>query len=233
MKKPVFYTEFAYILGLFLLAWGTALVEWGGYGISMVVAPAYVLHMALSTKWAWFSFGVAEYFLQAVVLGIMVLVLRKFKVSYLLSFVATIIYGILLDCGMALFGNILPAVPVEWQSVLAYVGGDMAVCAGVALIFRTYLPPEIYEMFIKEVAPKAGLQLYIFKIIYDCVSLAVAVLMSFALFGELRGIDIGTICCAFINGMLIKLFSNFYDRTFAFKDGFPWRKKFEDDPQTQ
>ena len=38
MKKPVFYTEAAYFIGLFLLALGTALTAYGGFGISMVVA---------------------------------------------------------------------------------------------------------------------------------------------------------------------------------------------------
>ena len=43
MKKPVFYTELAYILGLVLLALGTALTVYGNFGVSMVVAPAYIL----------------------------------------------------------------------------------------------------------------------------------------------------------------------------------------------
>lgn len=228
MKKPVFHTELAYLFGLFMLAWGTALTAWGGYGISMVVAPAYVLHMALSQHLPWFSFGIAEYVLQALVLGIMMLLLRKFKFSYLLSFAAALIYGVMLDSGMALFGKILPAEPVEWQQMLAYFGGDMAVCAGIALVLRSYLPPEVYELFVKEVAPKAGLKFHIFKIIYDCTSLVLAIILSFALCGGLQHIGIGTVCCAFINGMLIKLFSNLYDHAFVFKDLFSLRNKFEE-----
>ena len=232
MKKLVIHTEFAYLLGLFLLAWGTALTEWGGYGISMVVAPAYVLHKALVVALPWFSFGVAEYVLQALVLGMMLLVLRKFKFTYLLSFATALIYGILLDLGMKLFYNVFPVIPLEWQSILAYIGGDLAVCAGIALIFQSYLPPEVYELFVKEIATKTGLKIHMFKIVYDCTSLLISILMSFALFGSLQGIDIGTICCAFINGMMIKLFSNFYDRNFVFKDGLPLRKKFEGAPES-
>ena len=84
MKKPVFYTEIAYVIGLLLLAWGTALTVCGGYGISMVVAPAYILHSALSQHWPWFSFGIAEYVLQAIILGIMMLLLRKVKITFFL-----------------------------------------------------------------------------------------------------------------------------------------------------
>ena len=66
MKKPVFYSEIAYLLGTVLLALGTAMLVFGNFGVSMVVAPAFVLHMKLSAVWSWFSFGVAEYLLQGV-----------------------------------------------------------------------------------------------------------------------------------------------------------------------
>ena len=41
-KKLGFYTEIAYFLGLFLLAFGTAMTVYGGFGMSMVVAPAFI-----------------------------------------------------------------------------------------------------------------------------------------------------------------------------------------------
>ena len=79
MKKTVFYTELAFFIGLALLAFGTSLTAYGDVGISMVVAPAYVLHLYISQFLPWFSFGVAEYVLQAVVLLVLILVLRKAK----------------------------------------------------------------------------------------------------------------------------------------------------------
>ena len=38
-------TELAYVLGLVILAFGTALMERANFGMSMVVAPAYLLHL--------------------------------------------------------------------------------------------------------------------------------------------------------------------------------------------
>ena len=73
MKKPVFYTELAWLAGLALTALGTALTAWADFGVSMVVAPAYVLHLAMSRVWPWFSFGVGEYVLQAGVLMVMMI----------------------------------------------------------------------------------------------------------------------------------------------------------------
>mgnify|MGYP003445693350 CR=1 FL=1 len=74
MKKLTFYTESAYIVGLIMLAFGTALMTRGGYGMSMVVAPAYILHLKLSEIWPFFTFGVAEYLLQAVIILLMMII---------------------------------------------------------------------------------------------------------------------------------------------------------------
>ena len=97
MKKRIFYTEAAYLLGIALLALGTALMERGGFGISIVVAPAYVLHLATSL-----SFGVAEYILQGAILLLTVVLLRRARLRFFLSFVTALLYGAVLDGCMAL-----------------------------------------------------------------------------------------------------------------------------------
>ena len=48
MKKHTFYTEFAYFFGILILALGTAFMEAADFGVSMIVAPAYLLHLKLS-----------------------------------------------------------------------------------------------------------------------------------------------------------------------------------------
>ena len=66
--KRVFYTELAYILGIVVLALGTAFMERADLGMSMVVAPAYLLHLKISEIFPAYTFGMSEYVLQAVVL---------------------------------------------------------------------------------------------------------------------------------------------------------------------
>lgn len=226
MKKRVFYTELSYAVGIILVALGTALTAWGDFGISMVVAPAYILHLKMSQVWPWFTFGAAEYILQALVLALMIMILKKVKISYVLSFLTAIFYGLVLDFGTALLA-LLPA-PEVWQRLIAYVGGDLAVCAGVALIFHTYIPPEAYEMFVMELSRKLSIRLHTFKTIYDCVSLAAAVGMSFLLLGNLQGVGIGTVVCAFLNGTLINLFSRIFESVWKFEDKFDLRVKLQE-----
>ena len=225
MKKPVFYTEIAYFLGLVLLACGTALTAYGNLGISMVVAPAYLLHLYLSQFWSFFSFGVAEYLLQGIVLLLLVLILKKAKIMYLLSFLVTLLYGFLLDGAMSLTALLPENVYLQ---AAAYVIGAIICCNALALLFCSYFPPEAYELFSKEIAGKLGKPVHSVVNFYNLGSLLIAVILSLVFFGRLQGIGIGTVVCAFVYGFVIRFFQKIYNKLFCFADKFPLRKHFEE-----
>ena len=86
MRRP-FYTELAYVIGLTALAFGTALMERADFGMSMVVAPAYLIYLKVSSTLSWFTFGMAEYCFQAFLIIVLAVVLRRFRRKYLFSFV--------------------------------------------------------------------------------------------------------------------------------------------------
>ena len=245
MKKKTFYTEAAYFIGLPLLAFGTALTAYGGFGMSMVVAPAYILHLFLSQFFDFFSFGVAEYVFQAFILIILMLVLRKAKLSFLLSFISTIFYGLSLDAS-TLLTNLLPQQNIALQ-ITAYIIGIIICCASIALLFVTYLPLEAYEMFVKELSAKFKRPIHGVKFLYDCASLVVAIILCIVLLNPFNGngildvlnnfmacgIGIGTVVCTFIFGYIIRLSQNIYLKLFKFKDKFKFRKYFEESEETQ
>ena len=77
----------------------------------------------------------AEYCLQAVLLLAMRLLLRRFRVSYLFSFVTAVVYGFVLDAFM-LLGAALPAGSV-WLRVIYYALGMLFCAAGVSVMFHT------------------------------------------------------------------------------------------------
>ena len=92
-KKKGFYTELAYLFGILLLSFATAMMSVGGFGMSVVVAPAYVLYLFLSRFWGGMTFGLAEYMLQGMLLLLTITVMRKCRLSYLLSFLTALFYG--------------------------------------------------------------------------------------------------------------------------------------------
>ena len=227
MKKKTFYTEMAYVLGIVILALGTALMEKANFGMSMVVAPAYLLHLKLSQTLPFFSFGMAEYTLQAAILLLLVLVMRRFKLSYLFSFCTAVIYGFALDGVMLITAGLL----AETMALrMAYYLLGMLLCSiGVSLLFHTYIAPEAYELFVKEVSAKTGMDIHRFKTLYDCVSCGIGVLLSFAFFGlwHFEGVKLGTILCALVNGSIIGACTRFFETRFVFEDALPYRKLFE------
>ena len=108
--KRTFSTELAYVFGIVFVAWGVVLMEKADFGVSMVVAPAYLLYRWLSPAWSVVTFGMAEYCLQAVLLLAMCLLLRRFRVSYLFSFVTAVVYGVVLDAFMLLGTRNMPLI---------------------------------------------------------------------------------------------------------------------------
>ena len=226
-KKRTLYTELAYLIGILTLALGTAFMTRADFGLSMVVAPAYILHLKISESLSFFTFGMAEYTLQALLLLVMALILRRFRLSYLFSFVTAVIYGFTLD-GFLLLAGLVPDGGMALRIAFFTVG--MLLCSlGVSMMFHTYFSPAAYEFFVKEVSGKMRVDINRFKTVYDCVSCAVSLVLSFAFFGlwHFVGVNVGTVVTALLNGFIIGCFSRFFESRFTFKDRLPLRKLFE------
>lgn len=225
--RPVFSNELAYVVGIIAVAFGVAFMEKANFGVSMVVAPAYLLYLKLSPSYPFFTFGMAEYTLQAVLLVAMMIMLRKFKLSYLFSFVTAVVYGFTLDfCMWSVNG--IDAQPV-WARLVMFLGGMVLCSIGISFFFHSYVSPEVYELFVKEVSHHIGMDINRFKTIYDCSSCAISIAMSFAFFGlwHFEGVKLGTVFCALVNGSMIGAVSRFLEKRFEFKDCFKLRKYFE------
>ncbi|MGN1295381.1 MAG: YitT family protein [Bacilli bacterium] len=225
--KKTFYSEIAYILGVILMALGTAFMVKADFGVSMVVAPAFVIYKKINMYFAWFTFGMAEYLFQAVLLIILILVIRKFKVIYLFSFLTAILYGLCLD-GWTLLVNLIEMNHIAVRIVF-YIVGFLLTALSVAFLYNTYICPVVYELFVKETSKRYKLNLYRFKTMFDISFLLIAIILSFSFFGwmKLVGVGVGTICVALLNGTVIGLFSKMLNHFFVFSDAFKFRKFFE------
>lgn len=225
--KKTFYTEAAYAIGIIFLAFGTALMEKADFGMSMVVAPAYLIYLKVSEYANWFTFGMAEYCLQAFLIAVLAIILHRFKRKYLFSFITAFIYGNVLDL-------IMKALSIsQGNGILlrtAYYCLGLIVCAiGVSLLFNTYIPPEAYELFVKELSERFNLDISRTKTVYDCCSCMIAITMSFLFigFGHFEGVKLGTVFCALVNGWTIGQCSKWLNNHFDFTDALALRKFFQ------
>ena len=93
MRKIKLHSETLYLFATVLLAFSVAMLTAADLGISMIVAPAYLL----SLKTGFLTFGQAEYVIQAGLFIVFCLVMRKCKALYLSSFLTCLFYGAVLD----------------------------------------------------------------------------------------------------------------------------------------
>ncbi len=230
MKQIRFSEEVAYLLGILFMALGVACVSCSNFGYSMIVAPVYLIFTKLDGI---LSFGTVEYLFQGALLILMCLIVRRFRWQYLFSFVTAVIYGYTFDLALWLIGHI-PATAMSVR-VLLFVIGTLCISVSVTLFVRTYLAPEVYELFVRELADRFGMEFGAVKLAYDCTGCVVSIGLSVILFGfgvfadfsfaklgaaivdgyVLEGIGIGTVVAALVNGPLITLCGKRFDRCFV------------------
>ncbi len=195
--------------------------------MSMVVAPAYLIHLKVSEFLPWFSFGVAEYFFQGALVVLTAIIMRKFKPFYIFSFVTALFYGTLLDFAM----DIIAVLPDSTFLIrlLWYVFGTVFCSFAVSLFFHTYLAPEAYELIVKELSLKFNWSISRVKTVYDCLSTVLGIALSFAFFGfgVFEGVKWGTVVCSVLNGFLIGLFTKLLERFFLFQNKFSLERYFK------
>jgi len=220
--------EAAYVLGMILCPLGVCLSAKSGFGVSMVVAPAYVLFQKVSQTISWFTFGKSEYIFQGLLLILLAIVLRKFKWKYLLSFVTAFFYGNILDGWYLILGH--EEYSLMWQKAAACAGGIIITSLAIAFFLRTYLPQEAYEMFVKDVAENFGFATTKVKWIFDTTALVLAIVLMLVLLGTfaLNVVGLNTILATIINAPLIGLFGKLMDKKFCFDSAFPaFYEKFQ------
>lgn len=219
-RKIKISSEIAYFAAIVLLSLAVAILSTADFGISMIVAPAYLL----SLKAGFLSFGQAEYVVQAIVFILLCIVLKRFRFVYFFSFGTCLIYGFVLDLWRKIpFLNPTATPPGSMNlplRIAMFVIGMILTSFSVALFFKTYLFPQVYDFFVKAVSCKYGIKLSRLKTVVDLSCLTASVIMTFAFFGEIRGIGWGTLIMALLNGTVIGYFSKLLDKAFDFQPTF-------------
>ncbi len=233
-KKPLVSraAELYWLFGIIFVALGVAICSKADLGVSMIAAPAFVVYEAIAPLWSVFSVGMTEYIIQGLLLILLCLVVRRFNWRYLLAFAVAVLYGYVLDLFLFLFSGVtFDAVWLRWVMLLV---GDVITAFGVACFFRTYLPLQVYELFVAEVAERFKLNINKVKAVFDWTLFFVSVLLALVLFRDAATFDwsqiayrsyhsigLGTLLTVFINSPIIALFGRLLDRILGKAALFP------------
>ena len=232
MKKISRSSEFLWLMGILFVALGVAICSKANLGVSMIAAPTFVIQEALNPLWSGFTVGVVEYLVQGLALVILCVTVRRFNWRYLLAFAVAVIYGYTMNFFLWILGGIsFDAAWLRWVMLLV---GDVLVAFGVACFFHTYMPLQVFELFVAELTDRYRLNIHRVKTVFDLTLLVVSVFLALILFGDIGSFDwssvgynsfhsigLGTLVTTAINSPLISLMSRLIKRVFDPTARFP------------
>ena len=228
MKKLQKMNEAAWLLGVLLCALGVALATKANFGLSMIAAPPYIIHIFMENFFPWYSQGTSEYIWQGVLLLVMCIIVRRFRVKYLLTFACAVIFGLAVDGFLWLLGG-SAAYATLAARIAAFCISEVITAVAIACYFRTDLPLPVYELVVSEIAKCYSLNMNKVKQVNDILMLALSVVLALILNRSFAGIGIGTIIITLVNASLIALAGKILDRYCDFSPRFPrviaWLKK--------
>lgn len=226
MRKIRGMNELAWVIGIVLSTLGIALYTKADFGLSMIAAPAYIIHSKMINYFDWYSQGTSEYIIQTILIIALSVIMLRFKKSYILSFLTAIVSGVVLDGWFLLMhGN----APFESMAIriIAFIFGEISLTIAIAFFFRTTLPVQIYELIVNEISEKKNLEKNKVKQLYDVFMLVLSLALALVLNKSFQGLGIGTIIITIINAPLIKIFGDILDRVFSFESLFKRLRKEE------
>lgn len=228
-KKIKISSETVYILAILLLSFAVAMISSTNFGVSMIVAPAYII----SEKVSVLSFGQSEYIVQGLLFVLFCILMKKVKLVFFSSFVTGVIYGAVLDMWRFVIPHFNPnvtqpgALPFVLK-IVYFVLGMLLTAIAIAMFFRTYIYPQVYDFFVKGISERFKLDRTKFKTGFDASFLAISCILTLLLFHKFVGIGVGTIIMTCLNGMTIGFAGKVIDRFFEIKPRFKnFAKKFD------
>ena len=228
-KKIRIPSEIIYVLAVVILAFSVCLATAADFGVSMIVAPAYIL----SIKFPALTFGQWEYVTQGILFVIFCFIMRRFHWTYLVSFLTCLFYGAVLDL-WRLIPIFNPNVTAPgsfdlWLRIVFFVVGILLTSFSIALFNRCYISPQVVDMVPQGVCKKFNFKFAYVKYVFDGAYLALGLVLSLIFFGKIVGLSFGTAIMFVINGFFISFLMKLLDKAFEFIPALKgFAKQFEE-----
>lgn len=195
-----------FIVAIFLCGFGIAISTQADLGTTPISGLPYIL-----TFMTPFSFGTTTILINAVFLLIQILILKKeFKIFDCLQLVVTLFFGFFIDLGMYLAEpfktNIYP------RRILMLIIGSAVLALGVYLEVRANLLYVPGEGLVKVISKVTRQEFGKLKILFDWSLCLIAIILSYSVLGELKGLREGTILSAILVGSFVCLYRRLWSK---------------------
>lgn len=200
-----------WVLSITLCSLGICLCTKASLGLSMIAAPPYIIHCFFRDTFSWYTQGTSEYIWEAVLIIVTCLAVQKFKPKYLLSVLTAVISGFVIDFWIWVFGGngMYESLPAR---IIAFVLGSVIISIAIAFVFRTTLPPQVYELLVTEISEKYGFDKSRTKLVNDIAMFVITIVLARLLTHSWTGVGVGTVIVTFANAPMIKFFGEIIDK---------------------
>lgn len=186
-----------YCLGLLVLAFGIALSVNCSLGVSPVSSLPFVVSQILGI-----SLGTCTTIVYAVyILLQMLLNGKKFQPALLLQLVFSTIFGYFVDGAKFILGDFV--LPTYFGQLAMLAASILLIGFALVLYIEVDLAPMPAEGLVGCLAGKLKKPFPTMKILFDCASVLVGVVLSLVFLGRLAGIREGTIITALLAGKIM------------------------------
>jgi uncharacterized membrane protein YczE len=201
LKRLVLFTA-----GIFVMALGVAFSVRSDLGVSPVTSLPFVLANITGATLGTTTIAVYLFnmLLQAVILR------RDYKLVNLFQIAASFAFGYFTDAAVWLVSH-LPAHHIALRIIYLALGIS-CVALGILLYLTTKTIALPTDGTVQAVAFKGGFRLHNVKMIYDCVSTALAIGLSLLFLRNIDGIGFGTVAAAVGVGRMLGVFTRFLQK---------------------
>ncbi len=188
-------------VGIFINAFGIALITKAAMGTSPISSIPYVLSLEFPV-----SFGITTFVLNMVYIVLQAVLLRRdFKPFQWLQIVVNVVFSASIDVGMAALAWFQPSFLPE--EIAALLLGIVLLGVGVSIEVAPNVLVVPGEGAVRAISLVTHKRFGSCKVAFDSTLVAIAVVLSFAFFGGLNGLGLGTIVSALLVGNVVN-FSN-------------------------
>lgn len=188
-----------FVAGLLVNSFGVALITKATLGTSPISSIPYVLDLRFSPTFGEFTFVLNMVYILAQV----ALLRRDFQPVQILQVVANVIFSAFIDVSMGLLAWLNP------DGVLACAGSLALGCAILALGIAVEVAPNVIvvpgEGVVRAISSTLGRPFGTCKLCFDASLVVIACALSFAFFGGLNGLGVGTVISALAVGPIVNL----------------------------
>lgn len=216
--KKHFPGELALLAALVLNSFAVTMIIKSSFGLSVVSGVPYVLSLAFPAL----SMGIWNTTVQCAWMLVLMVVLRRFRPGYVLSFGLALLFGLLLD-GWARVAAPLPDAFV-WRLVY-FAASYVAMACGIALLMRCGLPILPFDTVPREFVTVKGLSVKQARTGFDLINLVLMLALGLIFLGYPAGIGLGTVFNALLMGTGAGLVADVLDRFFIIEPRLQWLKR--------